>query len=260
MKKLLSLTLVCLGCATIPAATAPAGYPVKELKALEAQGAFAELVQHMGEVVPSERDDEWKSVTERGAAAYLDTFELKDGRHAEEPLNTAADLMKRYPHLKASKLFLAKRAEVALKAFPLTYNTSTHSHSGDSWINQVVDFAKSDATTPKLAERLAKDVVLGRLIPVTAFPLVKLATERSGKEVCSDAALHPVFLETLEEGSWAAELKTLLTTCWAELKLPVVAKLTAPGNKAFMKKACAALADKPDFSEDLKGKCPAPQN
>ncbi len=258
MKKFLSLAWVCAGCATAPTVPTSAGYPVKELKALEQQGAYVELVQHMGEVAPSERDDAWKAVTERGAAGYLDTFELKDANRAEEPLLAADDLMKRYPHLKNSKPFLAKRAEVALKAFPMTYSSSSHSRSGDAWIDRVIDFAKSDSTTPKLAERLAKDVVLNRLIPVTAFPLVKLASERSGKEVCADTALHPIFLDTLEDGSWAADVKALVGTCWTELKGPVLAKLAAPGSKAFMKKTCATLGDAPAVAADLKGKCPTP--
>lgn len=261
MHKPFLLTLALAACATPPppAPTGPASYPIKDLKALEAQGAYAELVQRMGDVAPSERNDEWKAVTERGAGGYLESFELKDGRDGEAMFEASRDLMKRYPHLKTSKVFLAKRAEVAIKAFALTYSTSMHTRGGDSWVDQVTAFARTDTMTPKLAERLAKEVVLGRLIPVTAFPLVKLANERSGKEVCADVALHPVFLETLEEGSWPADVKTLVSSCWSELKAPVLAKLTAPGNKSFVKKACATLADQPEVAGDLKGKCPTPQ-
>jgi len=158
--------------------------------------------------------------------------------------------------LRTSRIFLAKRAEAAIKAFALTYSSNTHSRSNDSWIDQITAFAKTDAMTPKLAERLAKEVVLGRLIAVTAFPLVKLASERSGKQICADSALHPVIVETLEDGSWAADAQALISTCWSDLKPKVLAKFAAPDNEGFVKHACAALSGIPQAASDFKAKCP----
>lgn len=259
MHKVFLPTIVFIACgARSSGPTGPGSYPIKDLKALEAQGAYAELVQRMGDVAPSERNDEWKSITERGAGSYLETYELKDGRDGEQLLNASQELMKRYPHLKTSKVFLAKRAEAAIKAFALTYNSGSRSHSSESWIDQVVAFAHTDAVTPKLAERLAKEVVLGRLIPRTAFPLLKLAFERTGKEVCADKALHPVVTESLEDGAWLAELKVLLGTCWSDLKPSVLAKFATPDNEDFVKNTCATVASLPKAASDFKGKCPAP--
>lgn len=257
MHKRLWLTVAFAACGARPPAPTNS-YPIKDLKALEAQGAYAELVQRMGDVAPSERNDEWKAVTERGAGSYLETFELKEGRDGEELLTTANELMKRYPHLRTSRVFLAKRAEAAISAFKMTYSSSSHSRSSDPWIDQVTAFAQTDAMTPKLAERLAKEVVLGRLIPETAFPLVKLASERSGKEICVDKALHPVFVATLEDGSWPADVKVLIGTCWSDLKPQVLAKFDAPDNEDFVKNACTTLAGLPSVASDIKPKCTAP--
>lgn len=253
----LALAFVACGART-STSTGSGSYPIKDLKALEAQGAYGELVQRMGDVAPSDRNEEWKQITERGAGSYLETYELKDGGDGEEVLAISLELMKRYPHLKASKIYLAKRAEAAIKAFPLVYSSGSRSPSNDSWIDQVIAFAQTDAVTPKLAERLAKEVVLGRLIPRTAFPLLKLASERTGKAVCADTALHPVLVETLEDGSWPAEVKVLLGTCWSDVKPQVLAKFAAADNADFVKKACTALSNSPKAAGDIKGKCPKP--
>lgn len=256
---MLWLTFTFVACGARPSnSTGPTSYPIKDLKALEVQHAYAELVARMGDVAPSERNDEWRAVTERGAGAYLETFELKSADDGQAFLTTEHDLMTRYPHLRTSRIFLAKRAEAAINAFKLTYNSSTHSRSGDSWIDQIIAFAKTDAITPNVAERLAKEVVLGRLIPVTAFPLVKLASERSGSGVCTDKALHPVLVATLDDGSWPAEVKTVMAICWSNVKPEVMAKFAAPDNEDFVKHTCAVLADLPKAAADLKAKCSKP--
>src|SRR5262245_4245636 len=88
-----------------------ATYEMADLKALEKQQSWAELVDHLGDILPSKRDKEWEGLAERGAVAWLGTFELKKPETAEAPIDAADSLAKRYPFLKQSKAFMGKRAE-----------------------------------------------------------------------------------------------------------------------------------------------------
>src|SRR5262249_5223040 len=64
------------------ALTLHATYEMADLKALEKQGSFKELVDHLEDITPSKRDKEWEGLAERGGAGWLGTFDMKDAKAA----------------------------------------------------------------------------------------------------------------------------------------------------------------------------------
>lgn len=250
------LALCCAACATPGASNSSASGPMKELQALDRQGAYRELWDTLSTVPPSERNAEWLALAERAAIAKLDLEKSDYGRpDAEAPLALANEMLVRYPTLKTSQAFADKRFEVALTGFQHSYSSSRHSSGDDPWLARVKAFASAEprADAPR---RLAKEVVLKQLIPITAFPLVKLAIEREGKAVCADAQLRQSVVDAVEEKTWVEDTTALLTgTCAAELRPAVVAAIGAEKATYAMKKnGCALL--KPMGGADLATLCP----
>ncbi len=235
--------------------TAGATYELADLKALEKQQSWAELVAHLSDIAPSKRDKDWEGLAERAGAGYLGTFDLKKAETAEAPLDAADDLMKRYPFLKQSKVFMGKRAEVGLKAYAMSFSSSRHSSSDDPWLEEVRAFAESDSITPDLPYRVAKEVVLTRLIPVTAFPLFKLSLDRGSKSVCKDADFHKALIGALEDGSWKKETEDLSGRCWDDLKGPLTSALASAKTNAFRRNACPLLQAKNALPAAQKDAC-----
>lgn len=232
-----------------------ASYELADLKALEKQQSWAELVDHLGDVVPSKRDKEWEGLAERGAVAWLGTFDFKRPQTAEAPLDASDALLKKFPFLKSSRPFMGKRAEVALKAFGASYGNYRHSGGGDEWLDKVQALAESDTVTPDLSYRLAKELVLGRLIPVTAFPLFKLSLERGSKAVCKDPGFHQAVVGALEDGSWKKETEELSSRCWDDLKGPLTSAVEKAKTNAFRRNACPLLAAKGALPAAQKEPC-----
>lgn len=232
-----------------------ATYEMADLKALEKQQSWAELVDHLGDVVPSKRDKEWEGLAERAGAAWLGTFDVKKPESAEAPIDAADGLIKRYPFLKQSKPFMGKRAEAALKGFAVSYQQYRHSSGDDAWLDKVRSFAESDTLTPDLPYRLAKELVLGRLVAVTAFPLFKLSLDRGSKSVCKDADFHKALIGALEDGSWKKETEDLSGRCWDDFKGPLTSALAAAKTNAFRRNACPLLAAKNALPATQKDAC-----
>lgn len=232
-----------------------ATYELADLKALEKQQSWGELVDHLGDIVPSKRDKDWEGLAERAGAAWLGTFELKKPETAEAPVDAADGLIKKYPFLKTSKPFMAKRAEVAMKAFSLSFSSYRHSAGQDPWLEKLRVFAESDTVTPDVPLKLAKEVVLGRLVAVTAFPLFKLSVDRGSKTVCKDNDFHLALLGAIEEGAWKKETEDLAGRCWDDFKGPLTNALAAAKTNAFRRNACPLLASKNALPAAQKDAC-----
>lgn len=247
-KPLLAALLLATACATTPTARDP----MTELRALDAQGGYTELWDTLSTVPPSERNAEWLGLAQRASIAKLGLLKGE----GEEALALADQMLVRFPTLKTSKAFMDKRFEAALAGFAASFGSSRHSAGDDPWLTRVRAFGASEER-PDAPRRVVKEVIFKRLVPITAFPLVKLAIEREGKAVCGDAELLQSVVDAVEEKSWFDESKALLTgTCAAQLRPAVVAAITAEkATYAGKKNACAML--KSLGGADVAALCPA---
>lgn len=256
MIRIRSWLLLCLLAASAPTASA-ATYEMADLKALEKQGSWQELVEHLEDIPPSKRNADWQGIAERGCANYLGTFEIKEDRDAGPPLEVMAQLLKRYPLLKQSKLFMSKRAEVGLKSFQYSYSLFRHSRGDDKWLTGLEEFVQADTVTTDLPLRAAK-LVTSRLVADTAFPFFKMALARSGKAVCKDPDFHKTVVATFDEGAWLQELTEIVQrTCWNEVKGPLLTELGKSESSSYREHVCPVLQAKNALNAEQKAKCEA---
>jgi hypothetical protein len=244
MRTLLCTMVVAALCGTgVVAQAAP--YEMADLMALDKQGQWDELLAHLTDIPPSKRDAKWEAIAERAVAGHLGAFKIEE-KWPEQVLDETERLLKAFPMLRKSKVVMAKRAEVGLQAFKLSYSRYRHSSGDDPWLDKLVEFTKADELTADLPVRAAK-VVIGRLIPVCAFRLFKMAFDKTGPTVCKDGDFQKTIVGAFEDGSWSKEATEIANKCWGDLKAPLVAELKAnPGDKGhtFRKGACPLFKSK----------------
>lgn len=253
MSRLVVVLPFFVACATASSSGSTSSAVLDELKALEKQESWAELRGRLKDVPPTQRDDAWEGLVERASIKALDELQITDGSSGEMALSTMEQQLTSFPSLKKSTAWLAKRADVGAKAFGWTYSNYRHSTGDEQWVPQVKRFVEADTLTKGLAQRFGKDVVAGRLVASSAWPLYQLAFQRDGDAVCSDAKLVDVVIDVIDYEVWLDEMKTLVTgRCAAQLKAPVAAKLKKNDSKSFRKGACKVLAGQADVADALK--------
>jgi hypothetical protein len=228
-------------------------YAMADLQALEKQGSYEELVEHLGDILPSKRDATWTGLAERAGAGYLAAQKL-DEHSAEKTIAWSDRLLQRYPQLKQSKLLMSKRAEVGLKAFGFTYGNYRHASGDDEWLDKLKDFVKSDTITPDLPQQAARKVQQ-YLVAYCAWPLWKMAIDK-GAAVCKDADFQKSIIAALGDGLWKGETEAVAQNkCWSDVKGPLTAEIEkAPWE--FRRHVCPLLKAKGvTLSPEQTAKC-----
>jgi hypothetical protein len=233
--------LLCICIISVAPSLRAESYGLADLQALEKQGSFEELVEHLGDIAPSKRDATWTGLAERGGAGYLSSVKL-DEHSADKVLAWSEKLLTRYPLLKQSKLYMGKRAEVGLKAFGYTFSNYRHSAGDDEWLDKVKEFVKSDGVTADLPQQAARRVQK-LLVAEVAWPLWKMALDK-GAAVCKDADFQKSILGAIEDGVWKSETEPVAQSkCWNDLKGPMQAAIEK-GSFDYRKHACPLLKAK----------------
>jgi hypothetical protein len=243
-KEILMRLLACFCAVTLfgISALAESKYSIQDLKALNAKGSWEEMVEHLEDIPPSKRDAEWSTLTENACANFMASLELNE-KNSRMALFASDRILSRYPQLKQSKTFMAKRAEVLLKSFELSYGYSSHSSGNDPWLDALKEFVKSDTLTVDLPQRAAQ-LVQKRLAAACAWPLWKTAIDR-GSQVCQQAEFQNSILAAFEEGVWKDEIAEVAKTkCWAELKTPLLTRLEKSEATSFPEAVCPVLKEK----------------
>lgn len=233
--------------------TLGATYELADLKALEAQQGWRELVDHLGDILPSKRDAEWNRLAERAEVGLLDTLDLKDPPKAQRALDEIDAQLKRWAFLKQSKAFMAKRADVGLKAFGMTYSLSRHSSGDDPWRDALKDFVAADALTADLPLRAGK-LITSRLVASIAIPYFKPALA-ANRALCKDAEVQKALLAAWEDGSFKDDATPMTDTCWADLQAPVVALLAKASYSVRKATLCPYLTAKKAVPDAQKAQC-----
>jgi len=211
-------------------------YEMKDLEALEKQEAWHEALAHLGDIPPSKRNDNWQRIADKSAAGELASLE---GRAV---LRTAEDLLKRYPTLKKSKVFMQGRADSGLKAFGKTYADSRHSSGDDPWLAELQAFVEADTLTPDLSLRAGK-LVTSRLVAYIAIPLFKKAVG-SNAGACKDAEVKKSLVSALADDVWQDDAKLIVDkSCWNDVRPALEVELAKAGD-AVKKNACPLFAAK----------------
>lgn len=234
----------------LPLSASAATYELADLRALDKDQSWRELVDHLLDILPSKRDSEWKAIAERACVGVIDPAEVKDPASAQKVLDRMDELMKRFGFLKASKPFLARRADVGLKAMGWTYQNSRHSQGEDPWFDSLKAFVAADQQTADLPLRALK-LTNSRLVASVAFPLVKPALGKGGKAACKDTELQRSVVGAISDGWTSAEVTEATNTCWDELKPLVIAETIKPEQtRTNQLKLCPVLSQKNALTTD----------
>lgn len=197
-----------------------ATYTMADLKALAQQESWEELYEHLEDVGPAQRNDEWKALGEKAIINLLGAIKIEPNYGFEHVIGILDGVQKRYPTIAKTKGFLNKRMEVGIEAFKKTYSNYRHSGYDDPWLMAIKKFVEADQVTPELPLRAAK-MVSNLLIESTTVPLYVEAVKRQKDVACKDPALHAMVVEVAadEDHVWGTEIASLVDDkCPAELR------------------------------------------
>ncbi|MCA9588261.1 MAG: hypothetical protein KC657_23220 [Myxococcales bacterium] len=158
-------------------------YSLGDLEALEAREAWEELVEHLEDVAPSERDPKWTTLVARAVFAHLQDKRRQTDMSPMVLAKRADDFLLRYPSLRESPDLLDLHADLGVAAVEVC--------AGDSWrwaecSPLVAHMERSGRPVKTLT---AARAALSRGHRVLAMALARLASEKDAREVCGDKAL-----------------------------------------------------------------------
>jgi hypothetical protein len=237
-------------------------YAMKDLKALIAQKGYQEVLQHLDDIAPSDRNQDWIDVAGQAAAGYLATAE--DG----EKLQLMVQAEKQYPTIIKSTAYLKARLDAVPKAFGKCYSEAGSSYGGqderlagyDKCIAIAKKFIESEPTNAALALALAK-APAKTSYPHKALGLFKIAITMAGKSsatVCKEPDLAGGVVNSwhFAGGKALEETNDVATICWASVKAPVFAELKKKDvSETFQINACALASAQKDYGKDDAATC-----
>jgi hypothetical protein len=228
---------------------ADAKYSLEDLQALQKNEGWVELVEHLGDVPPSKRNAQWEAAAEAGAVGYLGT--LTD---ASQGLTASDDLIKRFPPLKKSKAFMAKRNDVGLAGFEACFRGGYD--LGDC-NKRLTEFAGNDAELNLKAGNL----VIRQIFAYNAAPYFRraMAGKAAGAAECKEETLQRATLAALglpSSDAKVADAQAVTEVCFAELKEPIINELAK--NDSYMQaSACPMMLKKNAVAGLMKARCEA---
>lgn len=171
---------------TTAAGEGKAKLSMADLQALGDSGSNDELLEHARDIAPAKRDAKWKALVEKAAIGALEGIDTTTApwRATSEP----DSLTKRFPHLKQSRPYMDKRAEVGVKGFASCYKRSW---SGVNCTEKLVSFVKADAGNSKLAVD-AGNVMIREQFPYVAVRVYRFAIldKKTPPTACGEAELQ----------------------------------------------------------------------
>ncbi|HUP58145.1 MAG TPA: hypothetical protein VM598_11875 [Bdellovibrionota bacterium] len=232
-------------------------YSLKDLQALAGQGAWSELVEHLGDIPPASRDSAWEKV-----AIQAGTGLLGEAVNTRDPLNgiqASEALVDKYPHLRKSRSFMDRRAEVGLKAHERCLDTG---YLAEECGKSLRTFVERDPESLDLAFHAGKLARL-KMQHWTAAPFFRKAlAKRSSTRSCADDDVRLSVLSALAlpSGEKAhaeaiADAQAILKSqCFAELKDAVLAEFRNDSSY-FQANACPVLKEKNALGKVSRKKC-----
>jgi len=234
---------------------------MKDLKALIAQKGYQEVLQHLNDVAPSDRNQEWTDVAGQASAGYL--ADAEDG----EKLQLMLGLEKQYPALLKSAAYAKARLDAVPKAFGKCYSEAGSRYGGqserlegyDKCIEISKKFIDSDPTNAALALALAK-VPAHTSYPHKAIGLLKIALTMAGKStatVCKEPDLPGAVINSLyfAGGKTLEETNEVAVACWDAVRKPLFVDVKKSDSDSFKTNACAVASAQKGYSKDEKDAC-----
>jgi hypothetical protein len=225
---------------------------LSDLRALVQEGAWAELVEHLGDILPAQRDAEWQTIAKQ---AGLGAMSVGGRRGAADGLYLSEALLERYPVLKESRDFMSKRAELGAQAFERCFDKE---RSFDACGEELKAFVRADPQNQDLAFRLGKLVpprAHGRL----AVPAFAIAIQKSDDPRCQDPDVKRAVLSGLNvpragNEDLVAESVQLGNLCWRALE-PAITDRMGGDSTDYLKNTCPFVRTRKALSSLMAKTC-----
>jgi len=237
-------------------------YTLKDLKALIDQKGYQEVLQHLDDVAPSDRKQDWIDVAGQAAAAYMTEAEATD------KLGIMVSLEKQYPALIKSAAYTKARLDAIPKAFSACYEHASGRYGGEE--ERLKGFDKCIEMGQKFIDsepsNAAMPLAIARATGKTSFPykslgLFKTALAAAGKgaaAVCKEEGITHGVINALHfaGGKLLEETTAVSTTCWAVVKKPVMDEVTKKDTSdTFKMSACAIASAQKDYGKADAAAC-----
>jgi len=238
-------------------------YGMADLDALQKQGAWQELVDHAEDVPPSQRNAHWSQLVEEAAtgvlaALYVDKVSIS-------ALGTADALTRRFPTLKKSKSFMAKRADVGVRAFTRCFElVKDDTDDATACADRLVGFSDGDPDNADLAQRAL--ALIGQHLhysTASPFPIYyRSIGGKKGAKDCKNASAKSAVIAALsldKTDARVAEAREVASqTCWDQMKDELVDAVGNPQVGAhYFENACGFLVDKKALGTLQTNRCKA---
>lgn len=230
-------------------------YTLADLRALEKQKGYLELVVHLTDVPPSARNQEWKIIAERGSIRLMES--LPDKSCAVQCSIDA--LVHLIPLLKESKPFMEKRAAFGLKSFETCYEDARSSRGFVPWCtDHANEFIQADKDNTGLALQIGQ--LVGRNdSPLKALPFYQLAVAgKNSAEVCTNPKVRAALSFGLQDVPGASReiARTLAEgVCWDHVGTYLMGKIDEYNGKGFAPGICELAEKKGVLTPERKAKC-----
>jgi hypothetical protein len=212
-------------------------YTLADLEALAKSESWSELMHHLEDIPPAQRNQKWQAVVERCATGSIKSF--KKDRDPLAALIYADGLTKRYKFLKKSKSFMANRAEAGLKGFSTCFE-ERYGRCDE----RLLPFVEEDETNFDLAVNAAQ-LMLRNANHYFALPYYKLGWDRGKAKVCAAKRLGDAVIAGLslpDDDKKLPMATALAESCFAQLK-DVLLKGSF-SDKRYKSRVCPILKKK----------------
>lgn len=177
-----------------PAPAAPAAsarrdgprYSRADLEALEKQQSWSELVDHLEDIAPSERDAKWTALVALAVQKHL-TRELETARDKRDVAASLEGYLRRYPSLEGSPAIAALRADIGVAAVESCVDEPSRWSECGSYRAMIEADPKKTIAAARVASRRGNRTL--------SMMFYRVASEKDAKGVCASDEAMAIVME-----------------------------------------------------------------
>jgi hypothetical protein len=229
-------------------------YSMADLKALVEQKSYREVIQHLGDIAPSERKTEWTEYAGTAAAGVVSSATR------DEKLQYMLQIEAQFPQVLKWPKYASVRGDSAREAFDTCFDNR---YAFQECRDQALKFVDADPKNAKVTLEVAKSVRHG-MAAYGAVPFFKRALAAAAKPaaICKDEDFQLAVVAGLGVGKDDSRLEEAIAmtyTCWDDVKAPLIKELTTESG-SFHDRACDLFASKKtQLPADKEKLCAAPR-
>ena len=221
-------------------------YTIADLKALVGQKSFKEAYLHLGDIAPGARNADWIDVGAAAAGGFLGQIEGEDAA-----IGVIDEIDREYPTLVKNAKYAKPRAEQGYKSLESCFGNSYGVDQCVKIAMRFIEVGGDKALTLKVSKLARRSMNAYGAVP---FFEKAIAADKSA---CKDEDAKLAVLAGLglpEDYDNAKKAKTLMTTCFADMKDDVLKAFEADSNGGYTQRASCEILTKNKMLSSLQQK------